>query len=395
MKILREITIPGRWCLHSYYTMRPYVPDGSGRILLAGADLETGLARVFIVGADGQVVDSFGEHAVEASFYHTGFWQTWSPDCRYVYFQSGNLQCPTITRRELATGREINLDGDAEGFPPLGEPAVSALLGMLYAAGYGYGVYEPQRAPVPFEDRGRHGLFEYHFEPVSAKLRLSVAEILATHPDRDELLRIDRELAERNGTPAGLTLMCYCVRWNPQGTRFMFHFGNHCVVKGRGEPKVLYIFTCNRDFSDLRMALDLRRGGVHWSWHPDGERLVGYADLAGQGAGLSIVNRDGSGLRRLCSATGGGHPSICPADYNLAMTDNDEMMEFWDIANDRLFEKEFFPAQTAECRNFGLRDATRVCHHPVFSADGKRALLNVIDGKLSKLIEIAVPECQS
>ncbi len=395
MKIIREIGVPGRWCLHSYYTMRPYAPDGSGRLLLAGADLKSRLGKIFVIAPDGSVADEFGEHPVESSFFHTGFWQTWSPDCRFVYFQSGTLSKPTITRRELSTGKEITLDGDSEGFPPLGEPTYSGLLGMLYAAGYGYGVYNPSIAPVPFEARDKHGVFEYGFEPAYSKLRLSVAEILESHPGKDALLKLDKELSALNGTPAGLTLMCYCVRWNFQGTRLLFHFGNHCVVKGRKEPKVTAIFTCKRDFTDIHMALDLQRGGVHWSWHPDGERLVGYAKLPEQSPGepnaLSIVRYDGTGLRRLCGASGGGHPSVSPANFNLAATDNGSNMEFWDIGRQKLIERQDFRNSTTGVDS-GLRNETRVCHHPVFSTDGKKVLFNVIDGHLSHLVEVESPE---
>ena len=41
MKILRTIKLPGLWALHSYYTLPPWAPDNSGRLLLAGVDLAT------------------------------------------------------------------------------------------------------------------------------------------------------------------------------------------------------------------------------------------------------------------------------------------------------------------------------------------------------------------
>lgn len=392
MKILRKIAVPDRWCILSYYTQSPLAPDGSGRLLLAGADLSTRRGSVYVINSDGSVADELGNHPVESGFFHTGFWQTWSPDARYVYYQSGSLQQPTVTRRELANGEEITIDGDAEGAPPDGEPVVSGLMGMLYAAGYGYGVYNPAIAPVPFENRDEHGIFEYTFAPKSRRLRLSVNQMLECHPDRERLLECDRELSSRNGTPAGLTLMCYCVRWNPRGDRMLLYFGNHCVVKTRQEPKVTCIFTCKRDFTDLHLALDLANGGVHWSWHPDGEHLLGYANLGEAGSGLSIVRYDGTGLRRLCNGEGGGHPSVCPTDYNLLLTDNGETVEFWNLANNRLIEEQPFANKTPACANYGLRNETRVCHHPVFAADGKSAFINVLEGNHACLYEIATPE---
>jgi len=396
MKVIRRISVPGRWCLHSYYTLPPYAPDGSGRLLLAGADLKTRLGRIYVIGADGSVEDEFGENPVESNFFHTGFWQTWSPDCRHVCFQSGSLARPEITRRELATGREERIAGDAEGAPPHGEPVVSGLLGMLYAAGYGYCAYRPETAPVPFEERSRHGVFEYTFQPPAAKLRLSVQQLLDIHPDREKLLAEDRRLAELFRTPVGLTLMCYCIRWNRDGSRMMIHFGNHCVA--RKEPKVQYIFTCDRNFGDLRLALNLEHGGVHFSWHPDGEHLVGYAKMPGDDKlYFSTVRRDGADRRRGCDAFGGGHPSVSPADASLMVTDTpDGFIEFWDLEKNRIVDRAFFPNRQAApaaipCGGVS-RNETRVCHHPVFSQDGSRVLFNAFDGNLSELVEVEAPE---
>ena len=40
MKILRTIKLPGLWALHSYYTLPPWAPDNSGRLLLADSTPE-------------------------------------------------------------------------------------------------------------------------------------------------------------------------------------------------------------------------------------------------------------------------------------------------------------------------------------------------------------------
>ncbi|NLB41892.1 MAG: hypothetical protein GX815_06460, partial [Clostridiales bacterium] len=50
---LRRFPILDRWCVHSYYTLCPYAPDGSGRILIAGADLDSKFGEVLILSADG------------------------------------------------------------------------------------------------------------------------------------------------------------------------------------------------------------------------------------------------------------------------------------------------------------------------------------------------------
>ena len=41
MNVMRRIPVSGHWCVHSYYTLPPYAPDGSGRLLISGVDLST------------------------------------------------------------------------------------------------------------------------------------------------------------------------------------------------------------------------------------------------------------------------------------------------------------------------------------------------------------------
>ena len=127
----------------------------------------------------GRVLDQFGSVPIDRNFWHTGLWQSWSPDGRYVYYQSGEAyDRPAVTRRELKTGCEVRLEGaDMEGAPTGDAPVTSGLLGMLYAAGYGDTHFHPDRAPVPFEQRDKHGLFTYDFDARTSRLALSVAQI--------------------------------------------------------------------------------------------------------------------------------------------------------------------------------------------------------------------------
>ena len=46
--------------------------------------------KVVVKDKDGNIIKSFGENGTSASFFHTGYWQTWSPDAKYVYYQSGS-----------------------------------------------------------------------------------------------------------------------------------------------------------------------------------------------------------------------------------------------------------------------------------------------------------------
>ncbi len=396
---IRPFPVPGRWCVHGYYTLCPYAPDGSGRIVVAGADLDRSVAEVLVLDGDGAILDRFGEAPVTPSFWHTGLWQSWSPDGRFIYYQAGPLMTPRVVRRELASGREVAVDGDLEGIPPTGEPGLSASHGLLYAAGYGDGRYQPDQAPVPFRARDRHGISRLTFDPPGEALTLTTADVLARHPDRERLLVADREVAARLGPGEGLTLMLYCVRWNRQGTRLLFYFGNHCVVRERGEPRLAYVFTADRDLGDLRLALDLGFGrrGVHWGWQPDGEHLIGYGPRPDDPAriGLAEVRYDGSGYRMLSDHATGGHPSVSPRDRNLIVTDAGgparDRVEFIDRRTGEVVRRVPLPKFAGDREPPG-RNPQRVCHHPVFGPAGDRVLCNSLPGRHAALVEITPPE---
>lgn len=389
----RAFPIQDRWSLHSYYTLCPYASDGSGRILAAGADLANGTGEVLVLSSEGAVLDRFASHALDGSFYHTGWWQTWSPDCRYVYYQAGTLKEPRIGRRDLRTNTDTFAPGDMEGAPPSGEPILSGLLGMLYAAGYGDGKYKPDEAPVPFQARDRHGLFETSFDNPGHRLRLSVEQILDQHPDRDKLRASDREIKQRHGD--GLTLMAYCVRWAPDGSRFLFFFGNHCVVKERNEPKITYVMTGDRSLKDIRIALDLSydRRGVHWSWQPDCQRLIGYgprSDEPGKTC-LAEVNADGTGYRKLSDHRSGGHPSVSPSDDDLIVTDEHVPGGGAVVFLSRTTGAEIHRVPLAKYigdREAPGRNPLRVCHHPVFNRTGDRVLCVSLPGRDAQLVEL-------
>ena len=416
MSLPRAIPLPDRWSLHSYYSLCPYAPDGSDRLLLAGADLSTQTGEIIILGPDRTVEQRFSAGPVSEAFWHTGYWQTWSPDARSFYFQGGSLDRPFIRHRDLATGKEVQIEGDMEGAPPFGEPILSGLLGMLYAAGYGDGRYKPERAPVPFQARDRHGLFAYRLPSFDAapstldvgrstldvgrsgNLRFSVADILARHPQRDRILAADREIAARLGSGEGLTLMTYCVRWNRAGTRGLFFFGNHCVVKERGEPKITSVFTFDRGLNELHLAVDLSFGrrGVHWSWQADNEHLIGYGpdpDDASRQC-LAEVRFDGTGYRKLSDHASGGHPSTNPLDPNLIVTDEGTptggAVVFIDRRDGRTVARHELPKFIGDSEPPG-RNPLRICHHPVFNRRGDRVLCNMLPGPHAVLAEITPP----
>jgi len=395
----RAFSIPGRWCVHGYYTLCPYAPDGSGRILAAGGNLEEGWGEVLVLSPDGEVLDTFGRHALTNSFYHTGWWQTWSPDSKSVYFQAGTLREPRIGRRHLASGEETYVDGDMEGAPPDGDPILSGLMGMLYAAGYGGSARVRKMAPVPFQARDRHGIFEESMDPSRRVLRLTVNDILERlpSPHRERVIDADEDYKRRFGPEEGLTLMAYCVRWAPGASRLLFFFGNHCVVKERDEPRLGYVITSDRSLEEMHLAVDMSFGrkGVHWSWQPDGEHLIGYGCYPDNPHRqcLAEVRYDGTGYRVLSDHASGGHPSVSPADPDLVVTDEGTrdggavvfISKRTGTEVGRVPLGKFIGNHETPGRN-----PLRVCHHPVFNRTGDRVLCNSLPGKHATLVEIGL-----
>ncbi|MDQ8194653.1 hypothetical protein QEH59_09460 [Coraliomargarita sp. SDUM461004] len=398
-KKIQELGIPNRWCLHSYYTLCPYAPDGSGRLLIAGADLDKDKAEVFVLDSNGAILNRFGNIPTSPSFWHTGLWQSWSRDGQQIYFQSGSQQKPQSTRIHLQTGKHVVIDGDIEGMPPLGEPALSCSHGMLYAAGYGSNRYQPERAPIPFQNRTKHGISQLSFEhPEHNKLKLSTQQILDQHPQRERILQADEAIKERLGSHEGLTLMTYCVRWNRAGDRLLFFFGNHCVVSERNEPKITSIFTANRDLEDLQLAVDLsfERRGVHWGWQADNKHLIGYGPSPDDPNKLCLaeVLYDGTGYRKISDHQSGGHPSTSPRNSDLIVTDectpSGGNVVFISKQTGEIIERIALPKFIGDVEPAG-RNPQRICHHPVFNHDGTRVLSNTLPNRYSSLVEIEPP----
>jgi hypothetical protein len=397
---IRKRTLPvrGKWCIHSYYTLSPFAPDGSDRILFAAADLEQHTAQVLVVAADGKILNALPPQPITESFWHTGFWQSWSSCGRFVYFQSGTINRPLTIRHALSSGERIALEGDLEGMCPSGEHGYSCYHGMLYAAGYGDDEWKPEISPVPFLSRDQHGIFRMDFDKRETRLELSVEQLLDAHPKRELLHLEERKLQDRLGVHEGLTLMCYCVRWNPQGSRFLFYFGNHCVAKPRNEPRIAYVFTADRDLNNLNLALDLSfdKFGVHWGWQPCGEKLIGYGPRSDGNLGMQLaqVSYDGSGYAWLSDHASGGHPSVSPSNPDLIVTDEGGPKHgnivFISKSSGKVIHREQLPKFRGPAEPDG-RNPMRVCHHPVFNKEGDTVLCNSLPSQHASIVLLKLP----
>ena len=395
----RFLQVNGKWCLHSYYTLSPFAPDGSGRILIAAADLDKMTGTVMVISDNGKVLNTLQSKPISESFWHTGFWQSWSNCGQFVYYQSGTLNCPLTVRHELSSGQTVVLEGDLEGMCPVGETGYSCYHGMLYAAGYGDGKWKPEMAPVPFLSREKHGIFKLNFEKRLNQLELSVAQLMDIHPKRDRLHFEEKKLQERLGAHDGLTLMCYCVRWNPQGTRLLFYFGNHCVARSRNEPRIAYVFTADKNLDNLTLVLDLSfdKTGVHWGWQPCGDKLIGYGPRSdgAEGVHLAEVSYDGTGYTKISDHGSGGHPNVSPSNSDLIITDEggerNGNIVFISKSKGIVIHREPMPKFLGDSEPDG-RNPMRVCHHPVFNGNGDTILCNSLPLKNAAVVLLKLPK---
>lgn len=367
-------------------------------MLLAAANIDKDTAQVMVIDADGKTLNVLAPQAPTESFWHTGFWQCWSSCGNFVYYQSGTISRPLTIRQELSSGEKIELEGDLEGMRPSGEPGYSCYHGMLYAAGYGDDEWKPEISPVPFLSREKHGIFLMNFNKRETRPVLTVAQLLAIHPEKDRLSIEEKNLQERLGQNEGLTLMCYCVRWNPQGTRLLFYFGNHCVAKSRKEPRIAYIFTADADLNNLTLALDLSfdKAGVHWGWQPCGEKLIGYGPRSdGNGMQLAEVSYDGSGYAWLSDHASGGHPSVSPTNPDLIVTDEGGPKHgnivFISRSTGKVIHREPMAKFLGDSEPEG-RNPMRVCHHPIFNEEGDTVLCNSLPSKNACLVLLKLPK---
>lgn len=389
-----DIKIDDRWCIHSYYTISPYANDGSGRLLLSGANLDKNYGEIYVLNDDGKVTDIFGKNALYSAFYHTGYWQTWSEDSRYVYYQAGVPEKPKIGIYDTVCKKEYFADGDMEGAPPRGNVILSGLMGMLYAAGYADGKYHKDRFPVAYDNRDAHGIFAFDIFNNKKKLILSINDAIKMLEDEEKqkIYQADKKVKEIYGGNEKLTLMCYCVRWNRQGTRCLFYLGNHSAPSARDEESFGYIFTADKNFTDVHIALNLTgKKSCHWSWHPDGEHIIGYVEIDSVLC-LAQVKYDGMELLKIHDSNTCGHVSVNPYNYKMAVTDTYEKKGRVQILNlsENIIDDEY-RVQRCNCDEEPRgRNPHRVCNHPVFIGEGNKLLVNCLEDRNAyvKIIEI-------
>jgi len=217
---------------------------------------------------------------------------------------------------------------------------------------------------VQAEDEGRSlapedvaaRIIDYHTG--AGQVRISVADVLAVHPEADVVRQQH---------------MCFKqTEFSPNGRHISFVFSNAWYARHRQtEPQRHELFMADRDGSNIR---PLGPFVTHPSWHPNGEV---YTAVARDAAGMNRFMQypiDGSPMRPIePDWPGTGHPSYQPGEGRYLAVD------VYHKANERghvflrLFDLQhttYEDVLLAEYTDYTNASGTHL--HPAWSADGRR-----------------------
>lgn len=102
------------------------------------------------------------------------------------------------------------------------------------------------------------------------------------------------------------TVNNYLPAWSPDGSRLAF------MSNRDGNPE---IYVINRDGSGVRRLTNHPAGDVTPTWSPTGNQIAFTSDRGGQPQ-VYIMNVDGTGLKRISSESYGDRPTWSPAPFN-------------------------------------------------------------------------------
>lgn len=102
------------------------------------------------------------------------------------------------------------------------------------------------------------------------------------------------------------TINNYLPAWSPDGSRLAF------MSNRDGNPE---IYVMNRDGSGLRRLTNHPGGDVTPTWSPTGNQLAFTSDRSGQPQ-IYIINADGTGIQRISTESWGDRPTWSPPPFN-------------------------------------------------------------------------------
>jgi WD40 repeat protein len=141
----------------------------------------------------------------------------------------------------------------------------------------------------------------------AAPIRGAVASMVDATIDSEVAMRLTSLLfcvalapglfAQAPGTALSRRIEYWNPAWSPDGRTILFESTLHGTSS---------VFVINRDGTGLRRITTDTSANYQPNWSPDGQRIVFTSDRAGHGD-LYLMNVDGSGLTRLTTTPGGGY----------------------------------------------------------------------------------------
>ena len=234
----------------------------------------------------------------------TGAQLQWGRTDSFLYFNDKTERAQgqaTGVRLDWRTGKAEELNGPVYSVAPDESAAISFNLDLINHTqeGYGCAVDPARRIKLSSRAAQDQGLWYTDLRTNRTRLLVSLAQVYAALPDRDE--------------HRGLDFYLFHSKFNPQSNRIMQ------VVRLRDPKRPVpgysypLLTTFRTDGSDFRVAMPWQKwrlGGNHPNWLPDGERILMNLKVD-QIMRFCVTNYDGTGFR-LASETilGSGHPSF-------------------------------------------------------------------------------------
>lgn len=183
------------------------------------------------------------------------------------------------------------------------------------------------------------------------------------------------------------------VKWNLQDNRILMVV--RCIVPDKSVPERRSIISMADDGSDIRVGVSEELwapGGHHPDWHPDGESITMNLKQDGQRLDLIRIGIDGTGLEKLTTVQGSGHPTLHPNKRHI-LTDVylHEKLTFGDGTG---------PIRWIDCETDteehiirinndppypGPKKELRIDPHPAWDRDYKRIVFNGCDNGVRRV----------
>ena len=367
-----RLTPADRRCVHGYYTMSPLSADGALITYYAFDDPHPNrnsgrplTGRVIVASADGSDARPIAD--LDNASVAQGVMQQWvGPGHRVGFVHYGSREKNTgqgWTVIDLDTDECWEGEGQAREFAPEGRDLF---------------IQTPEQVHLWAEKEGRilapeevaASIIDY--TTGEEKVRISVADVLAIHPDASR---------------AQHQHMCFKqTLFGPNGQRIAFNFSNAFYTGHHPEePRRHEKFVALRDGTEIQYLGD---GAGHPCWHPDSEH---YFALVPDCEGITrfmLYPLDGTPPRALgLDWLGAGHPSFQPGEGRYLAVDipvRDRGHVFLRLYD--LQEESYEDVLVADYTDYSNDSGTHF--HPAWTPDGRSLYIASAHGECAGVYRI-------